>query len=753
MSKSTEPPGPAQHRSGQQRFIIGSSDSALLAELARELAFDAEVRLLRVLGAEDAPSLLVVEMSPEHAEALEERLGPQVTIEPDLPLEPLGHGPRSAMRKTIAMAGKGKGEDEKSRAQTSRETKRQPDSLRTGSDDAESTPEPNTIKPRRQRYMLATKSPMQLMAAGVSEQPISPATLHQMLTEDSQVQVVRRLQPARATLFSSETLVSEIVVAEMEVEYAQMLRHQLPQVQVERDHLLTYTTTATPSARMTATPDRASAESLLLPLGLQTTISFLVQGPSANPLRDVTIHVIGTAGHFQAVTGSDGRAHVTLFGDTPQSVQSILVMPSEGHWNWRLERPALMTGRDNVITLRKLSDTFTGFPGQQIFGWGQRAMRLEQLSPTFRGAGVKIAVIDSGADTRHPDLKNKIAAGKDLVDRTPTGWTVDTVRHGSHCSGIITAADNGQGIFGVATEAEIHICKIFPGGWQSDLIEALDYCIDNQIDVVNLSMGMPGYNNLIAQKINDARNLGVACVVAAGNTAGPVNFPGNIPTVLTVAAIGKVGTYPLDSGHAAEALPANRDGYFSARFTCLGPEIDVCAPGVAILSTVPGGYAAWDGTSQAAPHVTGLAALVLAHREEFRNEFRYRDHRRVDRLFQVIKASCVPINIGDRNRTGAGMPDAVRAFEPIPVEAAADSVQQGILDEIIKKLIEAGLTPAAGMSLQQLVPAQASPVSAGSAAASSVPARPATGVSGALAQLDYEMYSAGLAGYGPDPLS
>ncbi|MET8863497.1 S8 family serine peptidase [Nonomuraea sp. NPDC004580] len=732
--------------------MIGSSNGELLAKLAHELASDPEVRLLRKLGDGDAPSLLVVEMSPEHAVTLNERLAPQVTVEPDLPLEPLGHSPRSAKRTTIVMAGKDKGDAEKPRGRTSKEPKRRTTSSSAQSDDAKTTPDSIDIKSRRQRYMMAAKSPMQLMAMGVSEQPISPATLHQMLTEDAHVQVVRRLQPARATLFSSETSVSEIVVAEMDVEYAQMLRHQLPQVQVERDQLLTYAA-APPSTGVAAGPEVAAAEPLLLPLGLQTTISFLVQSPAAEPLRDVTIHVIGTAGLFQAVTGGDGRAHVTLFGDTPQSVQSILVMPAEGYWNWRMERPALATGRDNVVTLRRLSDLFTGFPAQQTFGWGQRAMRLDKLSPTFRGAGVKVAVIDSGVDTRHPDLKNEVAAGKDLVDRTPTGWTVDTVRHGSHCSGIITAADNGKGIFGFATEAEIHICKIFPGGWQSDLIEALDYCIDNQIDVVNLSMGMPGYNNLVAQKINDARNLGVACVVAAGNTAGPVNFPGNIPTVLTVAAIGKVGTYPTDSGHAAEATPANSDGYFSARFTCLGPEIDVCAPGVAILSTVPGGYAAWDGTSQAAPHVTGLAALVLAHRDEFRNEFRYRDRRRVDRLFQVLKASCVPVDLGDRNRTGVGMPDAVRAFEPISADAMVDVGQQAMLDELIKKLIEAGLTPATGLAPQQFVPGQASPSSTDSTAASSGQERLITSVSGALAQLDHEMYSAGLTGYGPDPLA
>lgn len=595
------------------------------------------------------------------------------------------------------------------------------------------------VEPRPQRYMLVARPPMQLMTAGVAEPPISPAALHQILEEDSEVQVIRRVQPARATLFSAGTAITEIVVAEMDVDHARRLRQDLPQVQVERDRLLTY-----------ATPGGTVAEPLI-PLGLQTTVSFLVQDPEGAPLPEVTLHVMGTAGRFQAVTGRDGRAQVTLFGDTLESVQSLLVIPAAGHWNWRMSRPALSPGRDNVITLRRLSDTFTGFPGQQMFGWGQRAMRLDQLSPTFRGAGVKIAVIDSGADVGHPDLDHQIVGGKDLVDRTPTGWTVDTVRHGSHCSGIIAAADNGQGLFGFAPEAEVHVCKIFPGGFESDLVEALDYCIDNEIDVVNLSMGVPGYNNIIAEKINDARNLGVACIVAAGNTAGPVNFPGNMPTVLTVAAIGKAGTFPPDSGHAAEATPANDDGYFSARFTCFGPEIDVCAPGVAILSTVPGGYASWDGTSQAAPHVTGLAALVLAHREEFHGEFRSRDARRVDRLFEVLTSSCVPVDLGDRHRTGAGLPDALRAFDIAPPAPGQQAGGPFSLQDLLEKLIGAGVIPT---TPHHLVPAQAPASTAGSAPLAppvQLPRR--TGMRGALAQLDREMYAAGLRGYGPDPLS
>ncbi|HEU5107504.1 MAG TPA: S8 family serine peptidase, partial [Micromonosporaceae bacterium] len=144
--------------------------------------------------------------------------------------------------------------------------------------------------------------------------------------------------------------------------------------------------------------------------------------------------------------------------------------------------------------------------------------------------------------------------------------------------------------------------------------------------------------------------------------------------------------------------------FFAAKFSCHGPEIDVCGPGVAIVSSVPpNGFASWDGTSMATPHVAGLAALVLAHHPDFQTAaLRMRTAARVDRLFEILKGSALPLNLGDPERTGAGLPDAVRALgldqpgpstaQPRVTDMAAQlaAIDAG-LDQVRVQLVAAGL--------------------------------------------------------------
>ena len=291
-------------------------------------------------------------------------------------------------------------------------------------------------------------------------------------------------------------------------------------------------------------------------------------------------------------------------------------------------------------------------------------MRLDQVPQQFRGRGIKVAVIDSGAATTHGNL-DQVHEGFDVINKRVdrTTWSVDTLGHGSHCTGVIAATDPAWGIRGFAPEAEIHACKLFPGGQVSQLIDALEYCIDQGIDVVNMSLGGSAPSEALERQIVRAKQAGVACIAASGNSSGPVQYPAASPHVLAVAAIGKIDEFPHDSYHT-ETVGSDIDaqGYFTARFSCFGPQVDVCAPGVAIVSSVPpNNFAAWDGTSMAAPHVTGLAALVLAHRADFQM-LRARSPERVERLFQILRLSARPLTLSDPSRIGYGMPDALVAL-------------------------------------------------------------------------------------------
>jgi subtilisin family serine protease len=365
------------------------------------------------------------------------------------------------------------------------------------------------------------------------------------------------------------------------------------------------------------------------------------------------------------LTDARGEATVTVHGDSPHAIGGLYVKPRADYWSFYQRDPDLSTEEPNIVGLRALSEwpVLPGFPGRSAIGWGERAMRLDQLPPGLRGQGVKIALIDSGATTSHPNL-SRIRNGFDIVNNNPDTWTQDILGHGTHCAGVIGGADPAFGIRGFAPDAEIHVCKLFPGGQISQLIEALEYCIEHQIDVVNLSLGGTGPSPALEQQILRAKRAGVACIAAAGNSGGPVQYPAASPHVLAVAAIGKIDEFPRDSYHIETVNPdVDAQGYFTARFSCFGPQVDVCAPGVGIVSSVPpGNFAAWDGTSIAAPHVSGLAALMLAHHPEFQGQARMRSAERVERLFQLIRMSARRVTLADPTRVGYGMPDALVAL-------------------------------------------------------------------------------------------
>jgi subtilisin len=249
---------------------------------------------------------------------------------------------------------------------------------------------------------------------------------------------------------------------------------------------------------------------------------------------------------------------------------------------------------------------------------------------------VNVAVLDTGIDSGHPDLN--VVGG---VDCARGKGFADRFGHGTHIAGIIGALDDGVGVVGVAPGARLWAVRVLDEQGQGtlrDLLCGVDWVTStrtdadpsNDIEVANLSLGGTGGddgrcghtdNDFLHQAICRSVAAGVTYVVAAGNGSEDAAgySPASYDEVITVSALADADGRPGGLG-GSPACRADEDDTL-ANFSNYGPDVDLIAPGVCILSTVPKqsvalgrtkGYGVLSGTSFAAPHVTGAAVLYLA---------------------------------------------------------------------------------------------------------------------------------------------
>jgi subtilisin/minor extracellular protease Epr len=251
-----------------------------------------------------------------------------------------------------------------------------------------------------------------------------------------------------------------------------------------------------------------------------------------------------------------------------------------------------------------------------------------------KGIGVNVCVIDTGIDYTHPDLNDNYKGGYDFVndDADP----LDDNGHGTHCAGIAAAENNSIGVVGVAPNASLYAVKVLDrlgSGWLSDCIAGIEWAVDNNMDVVSMSWGSSVYSAALEDACNAAYSAGLVLVAAAGNdgdgdaTTNEYSYPAAYDSVIAVGA--------TDSSDAI------------ASFSNSGPYLELAAPGVNIYSTLPTyrvtltrtygyDYGTLSGTSMACPHVSGVAALVIASDPTLTNEeVRYRLNSTADDLGAV----------------------------------------------------------------------------------------------------------------------
>ncbi len=255
---------------------------------------------------------------------------------------------------------------------------------------------------------------------------------------------------------------------------------------------------------------------------------------------------------------------------------------------------------------------------------------------TMGSEEIIIAVIDTGVKLDHPDLAAKIWANPGEIPANGLdddqngkvddvhGWHFyhhcsnsdclpaedndlqDDNGHGTHVAGIAAAeTDNEIGIAGISWGAQLMPVKVldeYGDGWYSDVIAGIVYATDNGADIINLSLGGEERSEALQEAVNYSHAEGVLLIAATGNTGGSVFYPA-------------AGDYMLGVG--ATDVNDVRPG-----FSNYGPGIDVVAPGVSIYSTWPrlDGYWHKSGTSMAAPHVAGLAALIWSVRPDLSND-------------------------------------------------------------------------------------------------------------------------------------
>jgi len=240
--------------------------------------------------------------------------------------------------------------------------------------------------------------------------------------------------------------------------------------------------------------------------------------------------------------------------------------------------------------------------GQEI-AWGVQRIGADHVWSTNTGKGVNVAILDTGVDYDHPDLAGNIAGGINYAGSwwkdgsTNKLYWDDKYGHGSYCAGIVAALNNNIGVVGVAPGARLWVVKVLGDdgyGYISDIIQGLEWCVDNAVDIASMSFGAAEYSESLANACNAAYDAGVLLVAAAGNEkGGPVIYPAAYESVIAVSA-------------------TNTNDVI-ADFSSIGPEVELAAPGVSIKSTYrSGGYAIGSGTSMACPHVAGAAALAWA---------------------------------------------------------------------------------------------------------------------------------------------
>lgn len=232
----------------------------------------------------------------------------------------------------------------------------------------------------------------------------------------------------------------------------------------------------------------------------------------------------------------------------------------------------------------------------QYAGWEIELFNVPEKWKYSQGEDVRVAVIDTGCDLNHQDIKNNLLQGRNFLNKNQD--PMDDNGHGTHVSSTIAAENNSVGIVGVAPKTKIMPLKALDHNGSGDpnhIIEAIVWAADQSVDFITMSLGAKHGVDRLHQAIQYASNKGVVMFCAAGNDGvnSELSYPAAYPEVISIGAIDR---------------NLNR-----TEFTCSGDELDFLAPGHDIVGAIPGNkYAMMSGTSMSNPYAVGCASLCLS---------------------------------------------------------------------------------------------------------------------------------------------
>lgn len=230
--------------------------------------------------------------------------------------------------------------------------------------------------------------------------------------------------------------------------------------------------------------------------------------------------------------------------------------------------------------------------------WGIQALGVPSWWIQTKGEGIKVAILDTGCDLKHVDLKANIVK---TIDFTGSKYGAqDIYGHGTHCAGIICATDNNTGIVGVAPRCKLYVAKVLNdrgSGTYLNVSKGLQWALSQNVDIVSISLGGTYPDGFLRIWMKKFTSAGKILICAAGNSGNyrndTIDYPAKYPEAISVGSINNRMTR----------------SYFSS----IGKRLDIMAPGERVYSTYPKNrYAILSGTSMATPFIAGIAALVLA---------------------------------------------------------------------------------------------------------------------------------------------